>query len=71
MTIDDKEESLYFDGEKAPKTVPHPPATFRHSLPIKIGARWGNEHFRGLIDEVKIFNRALSAEEVLLLSKSP
>jgi hypothetical protein len=33
---------------------------------LRIGgnAVWGNEYFAGLIDEVRIYNRALSAAEV-------
>jgi len=71
LTIDDKEESLYFDGQKCPDTVLHPLATSRHAQAIKIGGReYKHQYFRGLIDEVMVFNRALSAKEVQFLWKS-
>jgi PKD repeat protein len=44
---------------KATTTISQPPINF-----INIGCYWGNRFFEGLIDEVRIYERALSASEI-------
>lgn len=41
--------------------------------PLRIGGNtvWANEYFQGLIDEVRIYNRALSQAEVAAVSQEP
>ena len=40
---------------------------------MRIGGNtvWANEYFQGLIDEVRIYNRALSQAEVAAVSQEP
>lgn len=63
--VDDGAElRLFVDGEKVdtkPKTVTPTPNVYK----LKIGGyKIGGYYFQGLIDEVKIYNRALSDEEI-------
>ena len=41
--------------------------------PLRIGGNtvWANEYFQGLIDEVRIYNRALSQAEIAAVSQEP
>ena len=41
--------------------------------PLRIGGNtvWANEYFKGLIDEVRVYNRALSQAEIAAVSKQP
>jgi len=41
--------------------------------PLRIGGNtvWANEYFRGLIDEVRVYNRALSQAEIAAVSNQP
>jgi ABC-type transport system substrate-binding protein len=63
---------LYFDGEVAGESAfPAGPAD-TSGLPLSIGARYHQPapgefdwHFAGIIDELEVFNRALSPEEVM------
>jgi len=69
---------LYIDGvaqgsAKSPGLIPYirrPPLRIGHLQNVP-PARDGDYYFKGTIDEVMVFNRALSAKEVQLLSKSP
>ena len=52
-----------------PKTGPIATSTF----PLRIGGNklWSNEYFKGYIDDVRIYNRALSAEEIKAIMNTP
>ncbi|GEM_PF-1330893 len=70
-TFDGKELRLYVDGQPQKQVVPCPadavPANGDVTLGmVKAGAAppQGGQSLDGLIDEVKVFNRALSADEV-------
>lgn len=41
--------------------------------PLRIGGNtvWANEYFQGLIDEVRVYNRALSQTEIATLAQTP
>jgi concanavalin A-like lectin/glucanase superfamily protein len=41
-----------------------PAAQFNSSQPVNIGRRTGGYYFQGIIDDVRIYNRALSAAEI-------
>ena len=63
VTRDGNEWKLYLNGiledtNSTPFTINNP------SVPLKIGANGIPEYFNGTIDEVKIWNRSLSAEEI-------
>ncbi|MDP3990989.1 MAG: LamG domain-containing protein, partial [Candidatus Nealsonbacteria bacterium] len=62
---------IYIDGAEASyathassNKITGSPATFNNSEPLRIGKRGAGAFTNGLIDEVRIYNRALSAEEV-------
>lgn len=55
---------LYVNGQLAATTAVNQPLS-SHSYPLKIGARGtGSNSFPGLVDEVKLFNRILTADEI-------
>ncbi len=66
--------NLYLDGEMVASTS-YSMDIGTSSEPLRIGQGWGSnrggrsksgeDSFRGLIDEVRIYNRALSAEEIV------
>lgn len=69
MTYDGSTISLYANG-KIVGQVPCSGAISRHDVPFNIGGRANDEgtgKFNGLIDEVQVFNRALSADEIQII----
>jgi hypothetical protein len=66
VTYDGANMRLYVNGELV-RTVARAGAINSGIGPLRIGGNtvWPNEFFRGLIDEVRIYNRALSADEVV------
>ena len=63
---------LYIDGKRTDVEITNnlltaPPKTTK---PLRIGRRTNGAPFRGLIDEVRIYDRELTAEEVLAVSES-
>lgn len=64
MTYDGAVLRVYADGAKAASQPVHKPRT-RGAASLQIGRRQdGYVHFHGEIDEVRLYNRALSADEV-------
>ncbi|MDR3633818.1 MAG: DUF1553 domain-containing protein, partial [Isosphaeraceae bacterium] len=62
---------IYVDGQPQPLKVllDDLNQTFQTAEPLRIGAGGGPEgRFRGLIDEVRIYDRALASEEVAVLA---
>jgi hypothetical protein len=56
---------IYIDGVEKAAVAGIPDARTQNTAGLTIGgASWSNGYFNGLIDEVKIFNRALAATEV-------
>jgi hypothetical protein len=65
VTFDGAQVTIYRNGvavESVPRTAPIPVST--GSLRIGGNAIWGDESFRGRIDEVRIYARALAPSEV-------
>jgi len=66
-------KSMYLDGiEVAQTTVTDEPAAGVHgNTGFTIGASWSSKtnFFSGLIDDVRIYNQALSAEEIAVLAQ--
>ena len=56
---------LYINGELDAQTTPQYPTILGNTANLLIG-KWGtnNDYLKGLIDEVKIYKRALSGEEI-------
>jgi hypothetical protein len=59
---------LYVNGVLA-RSVPRTGPIFASTGPLRIGGSsivtpWGNQYFAGRIDEVRIYGRALSTEEI-------
>lgn len=72
MTYDGSTISLYANG-KIVGQRPCSGAISRHDVPFNIGGRANDEgtgKFNGLIDEVQVFNRALSADEIEIIFKA-
>jgi len=64
MTYDGKDLKVYVDGKQAAATAVNKPRK-PGSSPVAIGRRQdGYNYFRGLIDEVRIYSRALPAAEI-------
>jgi len=60
---DNGKRRLYLNGEmKILSGTPSP--VVANSDPLRIGVDFGNRYFNGLIDEVRLWNRARSAEEI-------
>mgnify|MGYP002633153023 CR=1 FL=1 len=64
--------TIYVDGKAAAAKVlaDRLSETIRNSVPLRIGTRDATYPFRGRIDDVRIYNRSLRAEEVSQLYKS-
>ena len=60
--------NLYIDGELKTSSNTGKYLIVHDSTPLTIGCEYsvGNTHYKGLIDEVRIYNRALSSEEIRL-----
>ena len=56
---------IYIDGEEVAKDVLFDELTYPFSTdePFRIGSGGGDPNFQGRIDDVRVYNRALSAEE--------
>lgn len=69
---DGTQEVLYVNGEPG-EVLPYTKSMPTGTSPITLG--WGhtgdNYHYNGLIDEVKIYNRALSPEEIVFKASNP
>lgn len=64
FTVDEDEGLLYVDGVKKNRALwTGIYGASSSALPIKIGA-YGTGYFTGLIDEARIFNKALTQEEI-------
>ncbi|OGS22805.1 MAG: hypothetical protein A2252_10795 [Elusimicrobia bacterium RIFOXYA2_FULL_39_19] len=55
---------LFINGEKVGETAPIGQLTI-NTNPIEIARAWGNEYFKGAIDNLAIYNRALTEPDVL------
>jgi hypothetical protein len=63
LTYDGRHERLYIDGELVDEELSEPP--IENTGPLKIGCAAGGEgHFDGRLDEVRIYERALSGAEI-------
>ena len=62
VTYDGTSVRLYVNGTQVATTAAHAARSPRSTSPLRIGGNtiWG-EYFSGLIDEVRVYNRALSA----------
>ena len=58
---------LYVDGALEPKSSTTARASSTESTSVSIGTDPDNRHFQGVIDEVRIYNRALAAPEIAAL----
>ena len=71
-----KETSIYIDGVLESSAATRGTTDYSSNVPFRIGHSLGEAgdrmyYFSGTIDEVMVFNRALSAKEVQFLWKSP
>jgi hypothetical protein len=64
-TIDGANYNLYLDGVNS--GVPHSDFSYNNAIQNAIGVGYAGNCFNGAIDDVRIYNRALSADEVLAL----
>lgn len=64
VTVGGGVQRLYVDGTQV-ASAPAPPASATND-PLRIGgnALWSSEFFRGLIDEVRVYDRTLTADQV-------
>jgi gliding motility-associated-like protein len=69
VTSDGTTVKVYINGEQDPNTKNSPPGINPSNANLHIGGWWTedqwNDPFNGIIDEVKIYNQALSSEEIL------
>ena len=69
VTSDGETMKIFINSEEDPNKVSAPSSgIYQSTADLHIGRWWGGEswiwHFNGTIDEVKIYNRALSVEEI-------
>jgi hypothetical protein len=69
-TYDGTTMSLYIDGQLAATTATNIQIG-QNTMPLSIGGNLGSYGFKGLIGDVKIYNRGLSAVEVQTLYQNP
>ena len=57
---------IYLDGQLQPVEVAHDTltGTIRNQQPLRIGRRQASASYKGLVDDVRFYNRRISAEEV-------
>jgi len=72
---DGETSSLYVDAVLQDSGAAPRPMSFAHRIPFRVGHQYNRNgpnpeyyYFKGTIDEVMVFNRALSAKEVRLLA---
>ncbi|WP_369410451.1 phytase [Pontibacter qinzhouensis] len=72
-TYDGRVARIYINGiENSAKEFSNPPAIATNTLPLGIGAESdGSKNLKGTLDEVRVYNIALSASEILALTKLP
>jgi len=70
LTWDGDNIKLYIDGELQATTANKTGLLHQESF-ITLGGETGGHFFRGLIDEVKFFNYAASANEIRVLAENP
>ena len=63
VTLDDGALSFYFDGKLNNKGSREAPISTNTS-PVRIGSDYDGRYFNGAVDDIRIYNRALSADEV-------
>ncbi len=61
--------SLYVDGAIDKEAAPGPVPTGNGTSPLEIGRAMGTSPFEGLIDDVRIYNRALTPMEMAALAR--
>jgi hypothetical protein len=66
-TYDGTTLKIYINGALENSKVPHRPLVNSNDRPLMIGSN-GLGNFNGIMDEVRIYNYALSADEILALS---
>lgn len=72
LTFDDSgNAALYYNGEALSRQniTDYKSGTYK-DMPVYLGINWWNESFKGLMDEVYIYNRALTAADVAKLHKT-
>ncbi|MBU4421551.1 LamG domain-containing protein [Patescibacteria group bacterium] len=71
MTWDGTNQTIYLNGAQSTSTIQGSPNFDGLSRANRIGAQWNSTFFfNGKIDDVRMYNRALSAEEVTQLYES-
>ncbi len=68
LTLDDGMVKLYFDGKLDREGQRSAPLT-TNTDPVRIGNDYDGRYFRGAIDDIRIYKRALSSEEVAEIFK--
>ena len=74
LVVTPSSATLYLDGEPATRNASHSARTFTNSIRLGRDPNFGSRFFKGLMDEVTIWNRALSTDEIRLgrhLTKDP
>lgn len=71
LTFDDSgKAALYYNGEiLSTNNIENYISGKYENMPIYLGINWWNNSFKGLMDNVAVYNRALSAEDVTKLYK--
>ncbi len=64
---------IYLDGKPTETTAEANAltGTLKTSTPFKIGSRSGGANFKGELDDLRLYNRALSAEEIQKIGSDP
>lgn len=67
LVIEPNQATIYLNGIPHLNTANHPVETFDGAIHLGADPNWADRRFRGEMDEVCIWNRALSQEEIRLL----
>ena len=65
MTFDNATARIYLNGIQTGSTTTGGPVTLNSNQPLQIGTRGAGNFFNGNISQVSIYNRALTATEIL------
>lgn len=70
VTISQQAITVYYQGlADGSATIPGPSKANGTQIAIGRGGLWNNLYFNGYLDDLRIYNRALSPQEIKLLSK--
>jgi len=64
LVVEPTKATIYMNGESAVRSIAHSPQTFDVNLAFGADTGFGSRRFNGLMDELCVYDRALSQDEI-------